>query len=102
MRISPNSTKVTVQSHSASAEVQISQEELNELALWELNGREIKNVAKTAQLWCSYNKTKVTLSRLESTIKVTAPFAEKLGVAGGNETRTRKRLRRESDSEGTE
>lgn len=56
----------------------ISMEDLNELAQWLLNGREIKNVVKTAYLWCSYNQYTLTRDRLKAAISVTAPFAEKI------------------------
>ena len=46
------------------------------LAKWNLNGREIKNVVKTAHLWCCYQNSELTLAGIEAAIKVTAPFAE--------------------------
>jgi hypothetical protein len=52
-----------------------------ELSLWELNGREIKNAIKTVKSWCDCKGYVITLSRLESGIKVTAPSASKRGVA---------------------
>jgi hypothetical protein len=52
-----------------------------ELSLWELNGREIKNAIKTVKSWCDCKGYAITLSRLESGIKVTAPSASKRGVA---------------------
>ncbi len=53
---------------------------LNSLAAWNLNGREIKNIVKNAHLSCSYNNSELTLAGIEATIRVTAPFAEKVVV----------------------
>ncbi len=55
----------------------LSSEDMNALAAWSLNGREIKNVVKTARLWCTYNNYGLTLDRIEAAIRVTAAFAEK-------------------------
>ena len=55
---------------------------LDLLAAWELNGREIKNVVKTAHLWCCYNNSEMTLKSIEAAIRVTAPFADKAVVEG--------------------
>ncbi|EGC44236.1 conserved hypothetical protein [Histoplasma capsulatum var. duboisii H88] len=52
---------------------EITDEDLKELAMWQLNGREIKNAAKMAKSWCDYKGYDMTLSRIESGIKVTAP-----------------------------
>ena len=57
--------------------INLSQKELELLSAWCLNGREIKNVVKTAHLWCSYNGLDLTKERFESAIMVTAPFAKK-------------------------
>ena len=48
------------------------------LAAWNLNGREIKNVVKTAHLWCCYNNSELTVASIEAAIRVTAPFADKV------------------------
>ncbi|RDL30841.1 uncharacterized protein BP5553_10186 [Venustampulla echinocandica] len=55
-------------------------QEMQEVAKWELNGREIKNVIKTARIWCVCKKFEMNLLRLESAIKVTAPQATKAEV----------------------
>ena len=55
---------------------------LDLLAAWDLNGREIKNVVKTAHLRCCYNNSKLTLSSIEAAIRVTAPFANKAVLEG--------------------
>ena len=51
--------------------------DLEELAKWELNGREIKNAIKTVKTWCDCKEYDMSLLRLESGIKVTAPQAKK-------------------------
>lgn len=58
----------------------ISDEDMKELALWELNGREIKSVIKTVKCWCEVKKFDITLARLEAGIKVTAPNSSKRGT----------------------
>jgi hypothetical protein len=57
-------------------------EDLEELSLWELNGREIKNSIKTVKSWCDCKGYDMNLMRLESGIKVTAPQATKRGRGG--------------------
>jgi hypothetical protein len=52
-------------------------EDMKELGLYALNGREIKNAIKTVKSWCECKGYEITLSRLESAIKVTAPQAAK-------------------------
>jgi hypothetical protein len=58
----------------------LSPEDLKELSLWELNGREIKCVIKTVKSWCEVKKFEFTLSRMEAGIKVTAPNSQKRGT----------------------
>jgi AAA+ superfamily predicted ATPase len=53
--------------------------DFDELARWELNGREIKNAIKTVRTWCDCKGFEMSLLRLESGIKVTAPQAKKVG-----------------------
>ncbi|PGG97335.1 hypothetical protein GX51_07369 [Blastomyces parvus] len=60
-----------------SAMKEIMDEDLKELSMWQLNGREIKNAAKMAKSWCDYKGYDMTLSRIESGIKVTAPHSLK-------------------------
>ena len=57
-------------------------DDLDLLAAWDLNGREIKNVVKTAHLGCCYNNSELTLSSIEAAIRVTAPFAKKAMLEG--------------------
>ncbi|KAL2061152.1 hypothetical protein VTL71DRAFT_7425 [Oculimacula yallundae] len=51
--------------------------DMEELAKWELNGREIKNAIKTVRTWCYCKGFEISLLRLEAGIKVTAPQAIK-------------------------
>lgn len=55
-------------------------EDMKELSLWQLNGREIKNAVKMVQNWCSNKGYEMNLSRLESGIRVTSPHASKQGT----------------------
>ncbi|KAL8828594.1 MAG: hypothetical protein Q9191_002495 [Dirinaria sp. TL-2023a] len=55
--------------------------EIQQLAAWELNGREIKNAVKTARTWCICKGYQISLERMESAIAVTAPTAKKIGEA---------------------
>jgi SpoVK/Ycf46/Vps4 family AAA+-type ATPase len=55
----------------------LEEDDLKELAKWELNGREIKNAIKTVKSWCDAKEYDMSLARLESGIKVTAPQAKK-------------------------
>ena len=57
----------------------VTQDDLEQLATWDLNGREIKNVVKTVRTWCVCKGFEFDLNRLEVGIMVTAPFAKKIG-----------------------
>ncbi|TLD28251.1 hypothetical protein PspLS_03882 [Pyricularia sp. CBS 133598] len=61
-------------------ESQLSERDLQELARWNLNGREITNVARMVRAWCNCKGRDMTLERLKSGIKVTSPFALKSDV----------------------
>jgi hypothetical protein len=52
-------------------------EDLRELSLWLLNGREIKNAIKMVGSWCAHKGYVMTRERLESGIRVTTPHASK-------------------------
>lgn len=52
-------------------------EEIKELAAWQLNGREIKTAVKMTRIWCDHKGYELSLSRLENGIKVTSPHASK-------------------------
>lgn len=58
-------------------QAKVSKKDMDELAKWELNGREIKNAIKTVRTWCVCKGFEMNLVRLESGIKVTAPQALK-------------------------
>ncbi|KAK4216493.1 ATP-dependent zinc metalloprotease YME1L1 [Rhypophila decipiens] len=62
----------------------LTEEDLKELAAWSLNGREIKTAVKMVRSWCDYKGYEMTLSRLESGIRVTSPHAAK--SSGGTDT----------------
>ncbi|KAJ4257357.1 hypothetical protein NW762_008475 [Fusarium torreyae] len=54
-------------------------EDMAELSLWQLNGREIKTAVKMVRSWCDHKGYIMTLPRLENGIKVTSPHANKDG-----------------------
>ena len=58
----------------------LTESDLETLATWNLNGREIKNVIKTVHTWCICKEYRFSLSRLETGIRVTSPFAERVGA----------------------
>ncbi|KAL2265097.1 hypothetical protein VTJ83DRAFT_6197 [Remersonia thermophila] len=55
----------------------LTEEDIGELAAWQLNGREIKTAVKMARIWCDHKRYALTLSRLENAIRVTSPHASK-------------------------
>ncbi|KAF4996164.1 hypothetical protein FGRMN_4656 [Fusarium graminum] len=59
-------------------------EDISELSLWQLNGREIKTAVKMVRSWCDHKGYIMTLSRLENSIKVTSPHANKDGDVDGD------------------
>ncbi|CZR69785.1 uncharacterized protein PAC_19685 [Phialocephala subalpina] len=65
----------------------ISPANINELALWTLNGRDIKNALKMTVSWCQHHGGKVTFVALEDVIRATCPRARKetLKVNGNGE-----------------
>ena len=65
------------------SESEIARSDLKELAAWELNGRQIKNALKTTSTWCRCKGFRMTLEKLESGIRVTAPRAMKNAVIEG-------------------
>jgi SpoVK/Ycf46/Vps4 family AAA+-type ATPase len=60
--------------------VNVSEEDLEELAAWSLNGRGIQNAVKMVRSCCDYKGYDLTLERLENGIKVTSPHASKYHV----------------------
>ncbi|KAF5005785.1 hypothetical protein FDECE_7795 [Fusarium decemcellulare] len=63
----------------SSDEKPLDDEDIAELSLWQLNGREIKTAVKMVRSWCDHKGYLMTLSRLENGIKVTSPHASKDG-----------------------
>jgi hypothetical protein len=61
------------------AEKPLDDEDIKELSLWQLNGREIKNAVKMVRAWCDHKDYGMTLDKMESGIKVTNPHATKDG-----------------------
>lgn len=64
---------------SSSEDKPIDDEDIKQLSLWQLNGREIKNAVKMVRSWCDHKGYLVTLERLENGIRVTNPHANKDG-----------------------
>ncbi|KAL8650075.1 MAG: hypothetical protein Q9210_004037 [Variospora velana] len=58
-------------------------EDLDSLAEWNLNGREIKNIVKNAHLICHYSHLNISLDRLMEAIHITTPFAGKVSPDSG-------------------
>ncbi|SCO39485.1 related to TOB3 (member of AAA-ATPase family) [Fusarium fujikuroi] len=58
-------------------ESSLSEDELGELASVELNGRQIKNVVKTARLLATHEKTQLAMSHISTVLRI------KKGLAGG-------------------
>lgn len=65
--------------HPAPVEKPLDDEDIAELSLWQLNGREIKNAVKMVRNWCDHKGYVMTLMRLENGIKVTSPHSSKDG-----------------------
>ncbi|KAF5625509.1 AAA family ATPase [Fusarium sp. NRRL 25303] len=59
-------------------ESSLSEDELGELASVELNGRQIKNVVKTARLLATHEKTQLAMSHISTILRI------KKGLAGGS------------------
>lgn len=51
--------------------------DIDELATWQLNGREIKTAVNMTRSWCDHKAYSLSLSRLENGIRVTSPHATK-------------------------
>lgn len=61
------------------SEKPLDDEDIRELSLWQLNGREIKNAVRMVRSWCDHKGYVMTLERLESGIRVTSPHTSKSG-----------------------
>ncbi|KAF5640605.1 TOB3 (member of AAA-ATPase family) [Fusarium sp. NRRL 52700] len=59
-------------------ESSLSEDELDELAGVELNGRQIKNVVKTARLLATHERTQLSMSHISTVLRI------KKGLAGGS------------------
>ena len=70
-----------------------SSNDLDELAAWKLNGREIKSSVKNAAKWCFIKRTEISLRALCTGISVTAPLAERDDGIDSLEPAARKRPR---------
>jgi hypothetical protein len=77
---------------------ELSANDLNVLAKWELNGREIKNSIKTVRNWCVIKDLEMDLERLESGIKSTAPQATKQEDDGSRNSSMVLPVKRKRDS----
>lgn len=60
----------------------LDEEDIKELAAWQLNGREIKTAVKMVKAWCDNKGHTLTLSRMENGIRATSPHASKLTHEG--------------------
>ncbi|KAK0752558.1 P-loop containing nucleoside triphosphate hydrolase protein [Schizothecium vesticola] len=61
-------------------------EDVKELAAWQLNGREIKTAVKMTRSWCDHKGYGLTLARMENGIRVTSPHATKAAREGEVDT----------------
>ncbi|KAF9869751.1 putative ATPase [Colletotrichum karsti] len=57
----------------------LSEEDIEDLSLWRLNGREIKNAVKMVTGWCTHKGHEMNLTRMEAGIRATTPDATKSG-----------------------
>ncbi|KXJ90336.1 hypothetical protein Micbo1qcDRAFT_149249 [Microdochium bolleyi] len=60
----------------------VDDEDIRELAQWNMNGREIGNAVKMVTSWCDHKGYDITLSRIENSIKVTSPHASRVTSTG--------------------
>lgn len=63
------------------AYVKVSDEEIRELARWDLNGRVIKNAVMLCLKWCYVKKEDVCVEHLERAIILTAPSSKKRDIS---------------------
>ena len=96
---SPNSTEVTTSSAAEYLKLELPETAVKELASWRLNGRQIKNIIHAARSWCHFSGEVFSLAKLLSTIKVTAPFAERIDDSSSVDEVSRKRRRLDSRDE---
>ena len=55
----------------------LKEEELTQLARWDLNGREIKNLIETVKTWCVCKGFGMSLEKFDAGIRSAAPQAVK-------------------------
>lgn len=67
-------------------EAGLDDEDVKELAAWQLNGREIKTAVKMTRSWCDHKGYGLTLARVEAGIRVTSPHATKAAREGEVDT----------------
>lgn len=60
----------------------LGQHELDELAKWQLNGRQIKNALIMARAWCSETSTNLSLAAIEETIELSCPNTSRMEEDG--------------------
>jgi hypothetical protein len=51
--------------------------DIQALAMWTMNGRQIKNAVQMAAKWCSRNPQTIDLKIIENIIRLTCPKAQK-------------------------
>lgn len=81
-KASEKKVAVAASTNAATPTQGLTAEDLTELSLWQLNGREIKNAVKMVRTWCDNKEYQMTLDRLEAGIRVTSPHARKQGRGG--------------------
>ncbi|KAK3385653.1 hypothetical protein B0H63DRAFT_473361 [Podospora didyma] len=57
----------------------LSPQDINHLAAWQINGREIKNILNMSVSWCRKKKSLLTLQIIESLLTTICPSAKKVG-----------------------
>lgn len=65
------------ESYDESYAISLDKKDMNELALWALDGREIKTAIQTVNTWCRNENYAMTLARLELGIQMVRPTARK-------------------------
>ena len=58
-------------------ECTLESKDLDALAMWRLNGREIKNIAKNVQAWCSSQGRAIDMTHVSAAIETTSPFTKR-------------------------
>ncbi|KAI9661466.1 MAG: hypothetical protein M1831_002988 [Alyxoria varia] len=66
-------------------ECTLDSKDLDALALWRLNGREIKNIAKNVRAWCSSQGRAIDMTHVSAAIETTSPFTKRDGTMPSEE-----------------